>query len=426
MKVLVVSHNVFSLTESMGRTLGTYFSGWDKNDLAQFYIHSEVPTSNVCQNYFNLTDKDAIKSIFTRRCGRVLGKEDIQQDRNGTRTDTGVTAKIYQKGRKRTPLIYIARNLIWRFSGWKNKRLKNWLDEFNPDVVFFASGDYAFTYRIALWMAKRKKIPLVVSCMDDYYLNNKNKNSFLGKVVHRKFMKQVKRTVDYSSLLLTICDKMTKDYSELFNKKCVTVHTSSSFEGPLAGDKDNGIAYLGNLGYHRHIQLASMGKILMQIDHPDLPKYIDVYSSENRTHVLEWLTEENGIKFHGAVPYDQVKQIIAKSMAVIHTESFDEERRASVRYSVSTKIADSLASGTCLLVYGADDIASVEYVIENQAALVATNEEQLKEKLLCLVEEKNKVEQTIKNALELAKKNHLPQVTTGIIKKSLESCLLKN
>lgn len=65
MKVLVISHNVFSDTENMGKTLSAYFNGWDISEIAQFYIHSEVPTTaNVCVNYFRITDLEAIKSIF--------------------------------------------------------------------------------------------------------------------------------------------------------------------------------------------------------------------------------------------------------------------------------------------------------------------------------------------------------------------------
>ena len=419
MKVLVVSHNVFSETESMGRTLANYFNCWNKNDIAQFYIHSEVPTTDVCVNYYNVTDKDVIKSILTRKSGRILGEKDIEIGRNGTRTDTGVTAKIYQKARKRTPLIYIARNLIWRLGAWKNRQLKKWLNDFNPDVIFFASGDYAFTYRIALWMAKRKKVPLVISCMDDYYFNNKNKDVFLGKLNYSLFMKSVRKAVKYSSLIFTICDKMTNDYSALFNKNCITVHTSASFDQPLAGEKGKNISYLGNLGYQRHKQLVEIGKALKELNHPDLPKCVDVYSSENREHVLSWLTEDNGIKFHGVVPYEQVKKIMAESLAVIHTENFDQGIRRSVRYSVSTKIADSLTSGTCLFVYGPDDIASIEYVKDNQAGIVATDKEQLKEKLMQLADQ-DVVANCLLNADKLSKRNHLLSVGSSIIKTEIE------
>lgn len=425
MRVLVVSHNVFSETESMGRTLASYFAGWDKNEIAQFYIHSEVPTSNVCENYFNITDKQAIKSIFTRKCGSILTKENIQLGRNGTRTDEGLTAKIYQKARRRTPLIYLARNAIWKLSGWKNRKFKKWIDDFDPQVVFFASGDYAFMYRIARWISKYKKIPLVVSCMDDYYFQNKNSKKFLGKIAHGLFMKQVRKTMERASAILSICDKMTNDYSALFGIPCYTLHTPSTFDGPLEGNKKKQICYLGNLGYQRHKQLVEIGRALKEIDHPELPKYIDVYSSESRPEVVSFLSEENGIVFHGSIPYDQVKQVIADSLAVIHTESFDEGIRKSVRYSVSTKIADSLASGTCLFAYGPSDVASIEYVKENQVGVVANSKEELKEKLVSLGDE----EECLKineRAVSLAKQNHNKDKNVEFVKKVLQAVLKRS
>ena len=160
-KVLVISHNVFCKTSSMGKTLLSYFEKWGTENVAQFYIHSEVPTDDTCcVNYYRVTDKEMVKSIFTRRSGSRFEKSDIQTDRVSSRTDEGLSAAIYQKARKRTPFIYFARNLIWRFGRWNTKKLRKWIDEFNPDAVFFASGDYAFMYVVARKIAKMKNIPL--------------------------------------------------------------------------------------------------------------------------------------------------------------------------------------------------------------------------------------------------------------------------
>ena len=174
MKILVVSHNVFSKTSNMGKTLASYFQGIDCSDLAQFYIHSEIPTHNISNNYYRITDKDAIKSILTRKSGKVFNEQDVRVDLTESRIDTGKTAHLYRKARKRSPLIYFARNLWWSLGKWYTKKLRSWLDDFSPDIVFFASGDYSFTYKIALKIAKSRHIPLVVSCMDDYYFYNKN------------------------------------------------------------------------------------------------------------------------------------------------------------------------------------------------------------------------------------------------------------
>ena len=162
MKVLVISHNVFCKTTNMGKTLMAYFKGWNSDDIAQLYVHSEIPTDDICKNYYRMTDKEIIKSIITRKSGTVFTESDINKDLSDSRTDTGTTAQLYQKARARTPFIYFARNLWWSLGAWKTKKLLKWVDEFSPDVIFLASGDYSFIYDIALKLAKRKNIPLAV------------------------------------------------------------------------------------------------------------------------------------------------------------------------------------------------------------------------------------------------------------------------
>lgn len=420
MRVLVVSHNVFSATESMGKTLFSYFRGFRVKDLAQFYIHSEVPTSGVCENYFRITDKEALKSVLTRKGGRAFGKNDIEVGRATSRTDDGLTAQMYQFARRRSPLIYLARNAVWRFSAWKSRELLKWVDDFAPDAVFFASGDYSFMYRIALEIAKHRKIPLFVTCMDDYYLHNLNKDSALGRFAHRLFMRQVKRTMEYAESLFVICDKMAEDYSKLFSKPCHVLHTPASFAGPLQEEKKGGVAYLGNLGLNRHRQLVRLGRAIKELNMENAPKAIDVYSSEPREEILRELTPENGIVFHGSVSAGEVRRIIGESMAVIHTESFEEDMKERVRYSVSTKIADSLASGTCLLAYGPDDVASVEYVKKNHAAFVITEKDDLKEQLRRFLGDEELRNQIEANALALAGQNHGVTAAGEIIRNVIE------
>lgn len=418
MRILVVSHNVFSETGNMGKTLVSYFKDFGKENLAQFYIHSEIPTSDVCSNYYRITDKEMIKSAFGVKTGTILKEADIKKNRTTSRTDSGREAQLYQKARKRTPLIYLMRNLWWKLGHWNNKKFRNWLDDFSPECVFLVSGDYSFMYDIALKIAQKRNIPLYVSCMDDYYFNNKNKNKFLGKIQHKLFMCSVKRTLEYSSAIFCICDSMSKDYSKCFNKKCVTLHTAASFQGRLVAEKKRKIAYIGNLGYNRHLQLVDIGRAIKRLD-ADV-NCLDVYSSESREEILKYLILDNGIVFHGGVSAEEVKKIIAECLAVVHTESFDENIKRSVKYSVSTKIADSLMSGTCIFAYGSSEIASVKYLLDNSAAVCVTSKQQIEDGLKKVLFDSELVNKITKNATELAEKNHRGNKTFDIIYNTLK------
>ena len=162
-----------------------------------------------------------------------------------------------------------------------------------------------------------------------------------------------------------------------------------------------------------------MGRALKALDCAGKPEYIDVYSAESRPEILADLTEENGIKFHGKIGADEVLRVMGSSLAVIHTESFDEGTRKSVAYSVSTKIADSLASGTPILAYGPKEIASIEYLNENDAAFCITDKKDLEAGLKELIENENKRKQIVANALALAKKNHDSKTNCQMIKNTL-------
>lgn len=416
MRVLVVSHNCFCMTENMGKTLYSYFSEFENSEIFQFFIYNSIPEIGLCKNYYRVTDIDILKSIFTRKSGKIFKDENLDFE-----ISEKSYSSLYQKGRRRTPFIYFARNLIWKLGAWKTKKLKKWLDEINPDLVFFASGDYAFMYNVANFIADYKKIPLFVCCMDDYYINNKNKDKFGGKIVHRSFVKQVNKTMNKCSAIFCICDKMASDYSKLFSKKCYVLHTSSTLDKPLektySCDK---ICYIGNLGFKRYEQLIDIGRELKGFG-----RVLDVYSGEKRIECIKDLTPGNGISFHGKINYDEVLNVMANSSVLVHVESFDSKIREEVKYSVSTKIADSLASGTCLLAYGPPDIASIEYLKENDCACVITKKEELYERLSAIIGDERLRNHYVKNALVVAENNHNAEKNSKFLQTILNEAMLK-
>lgn len=421
MKVLIVSHNSMSNTSNMGKTLLSYFRSFSSEDLAQFYIHSEIPMdASLCQNYYRFTDRDAIKSLFAPcQLGRIFREKDIQTDRITGRTDTGIIRALYQYGEKRTAGIYVLRNLLWKLCRWNTQQLRAWIKEFDPDLIFFASGDYGFMYEIAQRIAQECNKPLVVSCVDDCYQYNRNENSLLGRVGHSCFLKTVYKTMAQASAIFTICPSLQKEYQTLFQKKCDVLYTSADQKCCPENRKQYGISYLGNLEFKRNEQLVRMGRALHSLDIPGIPKYIDVYSCERNPELLKRLTPENGVCFHGAVCAEKVLEIMQGSIAVIHTEAFDLRCRKIVRHSVSTKIADSLMNGPCLIAYGPEEIASMDYLKEHGAAYTITDPEKLEQGLQEILSNEGLRKEIVERARKLAYKNHNAQITSDCLKKRL-------
>lgn len=410
MKVLIISHNPTSITNSMGKTILSYFRDFNVDEVAQFYIRPEAPSDgSVCRNYFRFTDKDAVRSILSlREQGCVFSETDIQPV--DAPVGTGALEPVYQFGSKRTASIYFLRNLLWKLSRWETGKLWKWVDDFNPDVIFFASGDYGFMYDIARKIAEHTGKPLAVACVDDYYIHNRNGGHLFGRMVHKAFLRTVNKTMARASMIFTICESMAREYEAMFGKPCHVLHTSAQKQEMPQNVQSHGISYLGNLGLNRNEQLVQMGRALQKLDIPGIPKYIDVYSGERNPEKLKILTPENGIRFHGAVSAEKVLEIMQRSMAIIHTESFDPAIQQMTRFSVSTKIADSLMNGPCLIAHGPEGIASMDYLKENGAAYVITDPDALAEGLTEILTDAALRQRIMANARALAQKNHSMQV----------------
>ena len=422
MRVLIVSHNVFDKTNNMGKTLLSYFSDFQPEEIAQFYIHSKAPAdASVCRNYYRFTDKDAIRSLIPfGENGTVFGSMDIQPEEADSGADAGLAEAAYRFGTKRTAGIFAARNLLWKLARWDTKAFRRWLDDFGPDVIFFASGDYSFSYDIALAAAEHTGKPLVVLCVDDFYLHNRNGGTAFGRLVHRRFMRTVRKTMDRAGEVFVISQSMKEEYEKLFGKRCRVLHTPAENREVPAGEQKQ-LSYIGNLGLNRHRQLIDMGRALKDLDCPDCPRWIDVYSGERNPEILKDLTEENGIRFHGMISPEEVLEVMGRSMAVIHTESFDADMVSIVRFSVSTKIAESMMYGPCLIAYGPEGIASVDYLKRNGAAFVISDPGDLSDGLRRILTDGALREKIVENARALAQKNHNNEVNSRNVRDWLEN-----
>ena len=408
MKVLLVSNLVLDRTSNMGKTFLSYFDAFSPDEIAQFYIYSEVPTDDgTCRRYYRFTDRDAVRSIFCRKTqGTIFGSDDIDRTRTDPRVDTGIQTKIYRAGSKKTPFIHMMRNFVWKMSRWKSEKLLDWIRDFGPDAVFFASGDSLFMYNIAREISETFHIPLIISAVDDFYVYNRHQGQMFGTSYFKTFMKTVRKTMDAASCVLPICDSMGEQYQKMFGIPCYTLHTPVERKKVALRPDASQISYIGNVDFGRYLQLVDIGRSLREQNGNGLPDMLDVYSQERNPAFLELLTEENGIRFHGAISAEEVVQTMEKSLAVVHTESFDPKTREIVRYSVSTKIAESLMYGPCLLAYGPEGIESIDYLRRNDAAFVITDKKDLPAGLRSVCANAAERERILKNARLLAETNH--------------------
>lgn len=370
-KVLVVSNGCFSLTDSNGRTLSKLFSGYDPSKLAQVFTYG-TPDFNVCKNYYKMTDKSAVKSFITRKPGGFIVHD------SETVEITPVSAR---KKTKRTPFRKLVREIIWKYSNWHNGAFREWLDEFSPEAVLVFAGDSGFLMDCARIVAEQYGIPVVIYTTEDYYFKEYNyltKNrSLFYKLFYSCLKKSYKNLSPYVEKGLFNTPMLTECYKEAFEFPCECLFARSDIDfipAKATVEKDNiRVSYLGNLGLKRHLPLMEIADALGRVS-PGAK--LDIYGSAT-DDVIKLIEGNKNISYKGFVSYDEVVDVIHSSDLVVHAEYDEPFNLLDLKAAFSTKIPDSVSSGTPLLMYANENLACTDFLIKNKCAFVAVNSEEL-------------------------------------------------
>lgn len=401
-KVLVISHNCFSKSGSNGRTISNFFINWPKESIAQFYIIDEIPDVEICSNYFRVTDIEVLKAFYKKaNVGIQIVNQNVKVECG--RKDEKLS-KLYKRSKKRTPISYIVRNIIWDSSRWKSDEFVTWVNEFNPNIVLLQLGDYAFMIRIALDIATKRNIPLIIYSSEDYYFKDKKTFSPFYNYYRYDYKNQIKKLFKYLSYSIYNSYMLRNTYLNEFKHQCIVIMTSTNIT-PIEDKKINSpiiVSYLGSLGVGRHEPLIEIAETVHKLNQN---VYLDIYGKIPNNDVKKALYACSGVRFMGFVAYDEVTKIMRKSDVLVHAENFSEFYKWDLKHAFSTKISDCLGSGSCLFVYAPNNMAFTKYLLENKAAFVVTDKNNLEESLKNILED-NELRQSIINNSLLAAHNH--------------------
>lgn len=407
-KVLIISHNPIMTCDCMGKTMQTLFSAFCPEELCQFYIYPSLPDVRACGSFYRMTDKEILKSYLFRRAGRELSDSEVGQASNCL-FESEKDEAIYRNRKNKTPLRMLLRDLMWKCARWYNRGLRAWVEREKPTCMFLAPGSAKFIYDIALKLSRKYDLPIVTYICDDFYFVRRGKSAterLQLRLLHRKMEQTLRR----SSHLIVICRELEQAYSARFGVPATVVMTGSNY--PVSETVRNTetvecLTYMGAVRCGRYRSLSEIGAALDTINAEKGTHYtLDVYTGEKDGEILAELEKHASVRLRGFVSGAEFDRVFHAAQLLVHTESFDEGDMDEVKYSVSTKIANSLASGICLFAYGPDRVASMRHLTENACAICATSKDGLRARLEEALENRALREETARNALAVAKRYH--------------------
>lgn len=400
-RVLVISLNAFSVGNSNnGKVLSQYFCNWDKSCIAQLYMMNEMPDSPYCDNYYRVTDKEALKAFLTgKRVGRRIAPTASEKQRYSTEST------LERSTVKKSGITRLLRDVVWNSGRWESSELYEWIDEFSPEVILVMVGGSSFIPNIAMRIAKKRNIPIVVYNTESYYFDTVKAFHVASAIYRNGARRALRKLVELSSHQIYLNDVLNELYSKELGKSGSVIYQSTEYvKDNEKKESDRTVfSYVGNVFLHREDSLIEIAEALSDIS----PDYVlDVYGGTNSDEVTEKLRACPAINYHGKVPYSTVKKVISESDFLFHAESFKPETVETLRTAFTTKIGDSLASGKPFIVYAHESLACARYLKKWDCAAVITDRGELRERLREIISSEELQKYYVEKALATAQLNH--------------------
>lgn len=411
----------------MGKTFLSLFSAFKPEELCQLYLYPTIPDTDCCGSYYRFTDMDALHSLLDKR---IVGESIVSNTQQHLLFENAAAEQIYRTPRNRTSLMRFGRDIVWKMANWNNAALNAWIDKQSPDLVFAAVGKQEMLYDMAMTIAEQHGIPLVSYVCDDYYYSGGGGNP-LQRLQKKRLRRKIEELMRSSALTITICRELTEAYAETFGIKTETVMTCPTFRArQYVGLKDGvgsrRLVYMGNISIGRERSLLELGEVLREANQAGaVHATLEIYTGEKKPEVLERLSACQAIRLHGFVTGREYEEVFDSADVFVHVESFDEKNREKVRYSISTKIIECLASGRPLLAYGPDDVASMAYLRRHHCAVLAQSRRELPAAVEAVLTQETLRQELVRNAAqtvqqEAGNSRHLYELLEGVCGKVCE------
>lgn len=431
-RILIISGEAWRNESNGGNVLTNLFEQLeDEYEFAQIYTNSALPNNYLCDNYFHLSEARMIKSIFNRKpFGRILSKEEymnFNSDENSFEFKKSNEIFFFKKYFINS--LYFVQNILWFFSKWNSNDLKQFVTNYNPDIIFAPLYSGIFIHRIDRLVAKITGRKIISYVSDDVFTFKHFSLSpffWINRVILRA---NVKETSKYYSLLYTMTQEQLNEYQPVLKVPMKVLKKAGDFEiKPVynySKEKPITLFYGGNLIYNRYKTLARLAEAIKQLNQDKLNFQLIIATQTPITDKINQLLNDgkNSI-IVGKLNSSQMQDYYQSSDIVLHVESFDLQQRLVTRLSFSTKIIDLLSTGRCVIAICWKESSPYKYLKSEDAAICINNLNSIKSELEKLKENPKLLEEYANKAWDCGQRNHQKKNVSASFRNDLESLIV--
>ena len=417
-RVLITSIPVWH-SKSGSNTFSTLFEDYGSEYIANIYTKATLPDSNVAGRYFQISEGRVLRSVLFRsaKTGFEVKATATSQESAEVKRENRLYAVF---SNIRFEIFLWIREFIWKIGVWRTKELDDFITDFNPDVLLFPIESYFYLNRLNKYIIENHKPKKIIGYLWDDNFTYKQKPYNLAHKITRFFLrKRVSQLVAKCDTVLAISPKMKFECDREFgidsivlSKPMISVSGSKYHrkKGPIR------LLYTGSLVIGRDKSLLMLSRAINRINTAGDYMMLTIYSN---THISEKIYQQISqcrlCSISPAIPHSQVFEEQERSDILIIAESLDSRQNVA-RLSFSTKITDCLSANRCILAIGKQDSASIEYLADNNAAIVCSTEDEIFNALNSIILDESQLAEYAERSYLCGLKYHNPL----IIKKTLQ------
>lgn len=414
-----------------GITLSNLFRGWPKDRLAvasNIYLKNEIDPS-VCEIYYQLGYHNKQHpfplSIFHPKikCGIIPINKSINLNKESHKRRKVIS--FYK--------VHTFINSFFNFLGIFNffyrleitKEFREWVNKYNPDVIYSQLSTLELIRFVNKVQSTTNK-PLVIHIMDDWP-SKITQPGILYSYWKRRINKEFRNLLDKSSALMSICEAMSEEYKERYHKDFIPFHNPIEINNwlPYARtqwnlEKKFTILYAGRVGRGIKNSIIEMGMVVNNLHQSGVNVVFEIQSPD-KDKFANLLEANDSVKFVNPVEYAELPKKFSSVDLLFLPEDFDADSVEFLKFSIQTKVAEYMISGTPILVFADKETALAKYALKDDWALVVTenNRNTLTKALNELINNQELRRQLSAKAKETAIKNEDAEVVRTNFRKVL-------
>jgi glycosyltransferase involved in cell wall biosynthesis len=427
-KVLIIGQE-FGSVRGGQITLSNLFHGWPAGRLADVSsTHEYFCDDSICKLNYNLgSDEDRWTwplSLF-ERTGKISGPVSahdnlVKVEQNNTELNQRISRRMFY-----AMIKFLGINHMLR-SYHLSPKLNAWVNDFGPDVIYTQLSSLPIIHLVSS-LVSATGAPLVIHIMDDWPSTVYSSGLF-SPVVRRMTDAGFRSLLGKASLRLGICDAMCRAYEKRYQFPFVPFHNPvdmSVWSGIARKDWRVGepfrMQWRGRLAYYSDPSLLEVCDLVSELTAEGHRIQLDIYTPDISDEVKKKFERPGCVLVHPAGSLSSYPGELVKADLLLLAFAFDKRSIQFIRYSMSTKMAEYMASGVPILIYAPRELAMVEYLIEEKCSYAVAKHDQeiLKEAIMRLSSETDLREELSQRAQKVAAKKYDAQAIRSAFKEVL-------